>query len=51
MKPTGQAYLLLRPLDDHGRSIESELDKILVGKAKYSKVADVRGTDLIKINF
>jgi len=49
LKPTGQAYLLLRPLDDHGRSIHEELRGLIQGRAKFEVVGDIRGTELVKI--
>lgn len=51
LKPKGQAYLLLRSLKDHGRSVEEDLSEVLQDRARSEIVADIRGTDLVRIAF
>lgn len=48
-KPEASCFVLLRDLKDHSRSIFQELEQMIDGRAKFRKVADVRGTDLVEI--
>jgi tRNA1Val (adenine37-N6)-methyltransferase len=49
LKPGAEAYLLLRPLQDHAWDMRSELNNQVGGRASMDLVADIRGTDLIRI--
>jgi tRNA1(Val) A37 N6-methylase TrmN6 len=50
LAPQGQAYILLRDLQDHGWSPLSEARKILAGRREIQPVADIRGTPLVLIS-
>lgn len=50
LAPQGQAYILLRDLQDHGWSPLSEARKILPGRREIQPVADIRGTPLVLIS-
>ena len=45
----GAAYFLIRRLDEHGWDQFMEMHQMLNGRAKAQVIADVRGTDLIKL--
>ncbi|MGZ5280288.1 MAG: methyltransferase, partial [Pseudobdellovibrionaceae bacterium] len=45
----GEAYLLLRTLDDHGFDLLTELRTLAQGKLKIENLTIVRGTFLLKI--
>lgn len=49
MKVNGEAFVLLRPLQQHKMSYITELISILPHPFIYQKVADIRGTDLVRI--
>ena len=45
----GSAFLLLRPLDNHGYDVHQELSQFIAGRASYESIGNIRGTDLIRI--
>lgn len=47
----GEAFLLLRNLEEHGWNALKEAQKILSYKTKIEKIDDIRGTDLVRISF
>ncbi len=47
LKPTGEAYVLLRELDDHGIDAFAEAQALI--NAHLEIVADIRGTNLLRI--
>lgn len=49
LKPTGSAFVLLRPLSEHKLNLRTELERITSGRARLDFIADVRGTDLYRI--
>lgn len=49
LAPGGQAYLLLRDLEDHGISYQQEAQKILPPNIKFEHLGEIRGTDLIRL--
>ncbi len=49
LAPAGEAYLLLRDLDDHGIDLLSELHTLVRGKLQCENLTLVRGTFLLKL--
>lgn len=49
LKPGGSAFILSRPLDDHGFDVLEEISRRLRYSATVEKWRDIRGTDLLKI--
>lgn len=47
LAPSGQAYVLLRDLEDHGINYQEEAKKILSSNIQIENLGDIRGTDLI----
>jgi hypothetical protein len=45
----GEAYLLLRTLEDHGFDLLTELRGLTKGKLKIENLTMVRGTFLLKL--
>lgn len=50
LKQNGQAFLLLRPLDDHGLDLFTELRRLIKGKLECESLGEVRGTFLLKLS-
>ncbi|UXR66032.1 RsmD family RNA methyltransferase [Bdellovibrio bacteriovorus] len=50
LSPQGQAYILLRDLQDHGWNPLNEARKILAGRRDIQQVADIRGTPVVRIS-
>lgn len=50
LSPQGQAYILLRDLDDHGWDAFSESQSLLAPTFKIEEVDDIRGTALVCIS-
>jgi tRNA1Val (adenine37-N6)-methyltransferase len=51
LKPGAEAYLLLRPLQDHAWDMMSELKQLVSARASVAPISNIRGTDLIRIQF
>jgi len=49
LKADGEAYLLLRSLQDHALNLENQIQEVLKGRGLHQKVGDIRGTDLLRI--
>ncbi|GIL16754.1 MAG: hypothetical protein BroJett040_05050 [Oligoflexia bacterium] len=49
LKPGGEAYILIRDLQDHSMDFIRELEKLIAGQAQSEIVADIRGTHLVRI--
>ena len=49
LRPGGLAYILCRPLHEHGHNLLQEIERICLRKAKVSCLTQVRGTDLVLI--
>lgn len=47
LKKNGRAYLLLRPLEDHGKSPLALLERVWSEHGAVQRLADIRGTNLI----
>ncbi|PIS12165.1 MAG: SAM-dependent methyltransferase [Bdellovibrio sp. CG10_big_fil_rev_8_21_14_0_10_47_8] len=45
----GEAFLLLRPLEDHGHDLLSDLKKLIKGTIQCENLAMVRGTFLLRL--
>jgi len=50
LRPEGEAFVLIRSLKDHKLDLINEMISILPSNFSYQKVADIRGTDLFRIN-
>lgn len=50
LTPKGQAFVLLRDLEDHDFSYLEEARKILSSDVTIEKIGDIRGTDLVTIS-
>ncbi len=49
LKPTGQAFVLLKNLEDHNQNTLQEAHALCKGRLKFEKVHEIRGTDVIKV--
>jgi tRNA1(Val) A37 N6-methylase TrmN6 len=50
MKTSGEAFLLLRPLEEHGLNLLAELKKLSGYQLECETVSDIRGTLLLKLH-
>lgn len=49
LKQDGEAFLLLRPLEDHGLDLFAELRRLTKNKLQCESMGEVRGTYLLKL--
>lgn len=50
LKSKGEAYILLRPLADHGINLYNFLEQAVSDRATAQIIANVRGTDLVLVS-